>query len=407
VSRSIVVSNDAQIGRWLQLQLESAHSDYHFQLETADSLDQLIAGPGLGATDSLFAVLSFLGAMREPSLQWLERMLSIPFLPPIAVVADDGDELLAVRCLHQGVADYLPRLSITPIQLQASLARVSANHRRPAPSISASPSGPSQSLMQRDLIPRYRLLDKLGESARATVYLAHSTALDRHVALKVGTMADSGETQFTREYEAIGGMRHPNVVDVYDYGMHDGREFIAMEYFACGDLKARMQNPVTADEAVEYLQYISAALAVVHQQGMVHRDLKPPNIMLRDDGQIVLIDFGLAKSIENATRSTAAGVLRGSPYYMSPEQAQGDVLDGRSDIYSLGIIFYEMLTGTKPYHGATAMDVLQHHVYSPLPQLPQELARYQPLLDSMLAKAREDRFATAQDILTDIDQLAA
>jgi serine/threonine protein kinase len=129
--------------------------------------------------------------------------------------------------------------------------------------------------------------------------------------------------------------------------------------------------------------------------------------MLREDGQIVLIDFGLAKSIENATRSTAAGVLRGSPYYMSPEQAQGHELDGRSDMYSLGIIFFEMLTGGKPYLGATAIEVLQQHVSAAVPELPAELQQHQPLLDGMMAKARDDRFATMDDLLASLAQAAA
>jgi serine/threonine-protein kinase PpkA len=129
--------------------------------------------------------------------------------------------------------------------------------------------------------------------------------------------------------------------------------------------------------------------------------------MLRDDGQIVLIDFGISKLLEHGTRSTAAGVLRGSPYYMSPEQAQGLELDARSDLYSLGVLFYEMLTGSKPYLGATAIEVLQQHVSSPVPELPPELAQYQALLEGLLAKQRDDRFASADALLASLSQAAA
>jgi len=189
--------------------------------------------------------------------------------------------------------------------------------------------------------------------------------------------------------------------------MHEGREFIAMEYFPCGDLKARLQNPLSEHEAMDFLRRIAAALAAVHAQGILHRDLKPPNIMLREDGQVVLIDFGISKNIDHGTRSTAAGVLRGSPYYMSPEQAQGLELDARSDLYSLGVIFYEMLTGSKPYLGTTAMEVLQLHVSGAVPELPPELAQHQQLLEGMMAKSREERFASANDLLASLDQAAA
>jgi serine/threonine protein kinase len=137
----------------------------------------------------------------------------------------------------------------------------------------------------------------------------------------------------------------------------------------------------------------------VHNAGLLHRDLKPPNVMLRENDGVALIDFGLARSLDGSTtNSTRTGVLRGSPYYMSPEQAQGETLDVRSDFYSLGVIFFEMLTGKRPFTGSSAMEVLQQHVNTPTPPLPVSLMRYEPLLGKLLAKSREDRFASAEEI---------
>jgi ActR/RegA family two-component response regulator/predicted Ser/Thr protein kinase len=413
--RILAVADDAQVGRWLQHRAGTLRDACDVELDTLESFDLRLATTGTRDFHVLLAVLRFDAATAAQSLAWLERTLGIPDMPAVAVIAEDGDELTAVQCMRHGAVDYLPRRLINAERLNAAL-----EHRRnPArrPSTASRTTGtqhprrpaslPVNLKVPRDLIPRYMLLDTLGESARATVYLAMSSALNRHVALKVSHVTDGEEPQFSREYQTVGGIRHPAVVDIYDYGLHDGREFIAMEYFACGDLKARLQNPLSEHEALDYLRRIATALSFVHGQGILHRDLKPPNIMLREDGQIVLIDFGLAKNLDHGTRSTEAGVLRGSPYYMSPEQAQGLELDARSDLYSLGIIFCEMLTGTKPYLGATAVEVLQQHVSGPMPELPPELARHQALLEGMLAKSRDDRFPTADDLLACLDQAAA
>jgi serine/threonine protein kinase len=256
------------------------------------------------------------------------------------------------------------------------------------------------------LIPRYGLLDVLGESARAAVYLAHSDALDAQVALKVSRKTDSEHAQFQREFETIGSICHPGIVEIYDYGMHEGREFMAMEYFPGGDLKSRMHDaPLPEDVALEHLRGIVIALSAAHQHGVLHRDLKPGNVMLRGE-QIVLIDFGIAKRLDDYTHSTAAGILRGSPYYMSPEQARGWELDARSDLYSLGVIFHEMLTGSKPYDGSSAMDVLQQHVNAPVPQLPAALQHHQLLLETMMAKSRSERIHCADALLVQLEQAA-
>jgi ActR/RegA family two-component response regulator len=409
----LLVSDDRLVGRWLQLRVEALRSDCGIDLDTCETFERRLATTGAGEFNLLFVALDFSAAAVDTSLAWLEKVQSMPDTPPVIVVAEDGDELTAVGAMRHGVADYLPRRLLTTNLLAAAIEHALATRRARAVPPHAAPHAPIAAPMQsslkvpRDLIPRYMLLDTLGESARATVYLALSAALDRHVALKVSRVTDGDEPQFSREFQTVGGLRHPGVVDIYDYGMHDGREFIAMEYFPCGDLKARLQNPLSEREAVDYLERIAAALSAVHQQGILHRDLKPPNIMLRDDGQIVLIDFGISKLLEHGTRSTAAGVLRGSPYYMSPEQAQGLELDARSDLYSLGVLFYEMLTGSKPYLGATAIEVLQQHVSSPVPELPPELAQYQALLEGLLAKQRDDRFASADALLASLSQAAA
>ncbi len=409
--RLLVVADDGQVGRWLQHRIEALEGGPQAGLEDRSAFERRLATTSGAGLDALAAVLDFSPDCCAASLDWIERVLDIPDMPPLLVVAQNGDELSAVATLRRGAADYLPRRAITAKLLEEALdraCRTPHRHEHGRRARSAPPAAlPAPLKVPRDLIPRYTLLDTLGESVRATVYLAHSAALNRNVALKVSHESEDGVAQFAREFETVGVLRHPGVVDIYDYGMHDGREFIAMEYFPCGDLKARLQNPVTEREALDYLGRIAEALAAVHAEGILHRDLKPPNIMLREDGQVVLIDFGLARNLEHGTRSTRAGVLRGSPYYMSPEQAQGLELDARSDLYSLGVIFYEMLTGEKPYQGSSAIEVLQQHVNAAVPQLPEHFSHHQTLLEGLLAKDRDDRFPSAEELLASLRQLAA
>jgi CheY-like chemotaxis protein len=259
-----------------------------------------------------------------------------------------------------------------------------------------------------EFIPGYIIKMKIGESEKAVVYLATSISLGSNVALKVSkTLRDdtAGRQFLEREYTAIIAIRDPLVVQIYDYGVHAGFEYLAMEYLLRGDLKARMQAGLKETEALRYVEQIASALRVVHNSGLLHRDLKPPNVMLRENDDVALIDFGLARALDGSTPSTRTGVLRGSPYYMSPEQALGELLDVRSDFYSLGIMFYEMLTGRKPYTGATAMEVLQQHVNSPLPPLPHSLARYEYFLNKLVAKNRNERFARAEEIIAAVGEL--
>ena len=266
-------------------------------------------------------------------------------------------------------------------------------------------SGPA---VTAEFIPGYIIKMKIGESEKAVVYLATSISLGSNVALKVSKTLrdDTSSRQFLeREYTAIIAIRDPLVVQIYDYGVHAGFEYLAMEYLLRGDLKARMQAGLKEAEALRYVEQIAAALRVVHHAGLLHRDLKPPNVMLRENDDVALIDFGLARALDGSTPSTRTGVLRGSPYYMSPEQAQGELLDVRSDFYSLGIMFYEMLTGRKPFTGATAMEVLQQHVNSPLPPLPHSLSRYDTFLHKLVAKNRNERYGSADEIIAALQEL--
>jgi serine/threonine protein kinase len=302
--------------------------------------------------------------------------------------------------MQLGAADYLPRGLLNAQRLGEALRRAIGLPRRLAAPRARSGKAPRRGIDPSHLeLPQYSLLHKLGESSRAAVYLAYSATLGRNVALKISKpmLEGSGECEeFAREYAAISAVQHPAVVGIYDYGFHDGREFIAMEYFPCGDLKMRLQQPITIVDSLEYAQRICAALQIVHAAGLLHRDLKPPNVMLRGDGSVVLIDFGLAKPLDSTHFNTTVGVLRGSPYYMSPEQAMGQPLDARSDLYSTGVMLFEMLTGNKPYLGGTAIEVMQQHVRGSRPALPLPCAALEPLLDRLMSREREQRFADAR-----------
>jgi serine/threonine protein kinase len=214
---------------------------------------------------------------------------------------------------------------------------------------------------------------------------------------------DSGSEKhfdrFLQEYELIAQVNHPNVVRIFDLGVADDHAYIAMEYCSRGSLKRRINEGMTSEQASGWMRVIAGALSALHAVGIYHRDLKPTNVMFREDESLVLIDFGLAKHAGFKAGITGTGAIFGTPYYMSPEQGEGGPVDQRSDIYSLGIVFYEMLTGQKPYDGPAAMSVIIQHREAPIPRLPESLARFQPAIERMLAKSPVDRFQSAEEVL--------
>jgi serine/threonine-protein kinase PpkA len=260
-------------------------------------------------------------------------------------------------------------------------------------------------------IPGYRIERILGKGAMSTVYLAVQESLDRRVALKVLTPRLAADPtfnkRFVKEGRIIAKLAHPHIVTIHDTGSHQDHSYIAMEYLEAGTLRERIKAGLKPEQAADYLCQIAQALGYAHRQNCVHRDIKPANILFRDRETAILSDFGIAKNLEDKTQLTAAGWRVGTPNYMSPEQALGKPVDARSDLYSLGILFHEMLTGTRPYQGADAFETALLHVKAPLPRLPEPLRRFQPALDRLLAKDLRARFASAEELVQAVQQVAA
>jgi predicted Ser/Thr protein kinase len=337
--------------------------------------------------------------------EWLENLMHRPHFPPVIYLAR-GDELdLMEEVMRRGALECLVRERIDHRRLALAL-RAGVQQRRQELALLSTAGNASQvSRFGEVTILGHRFVRELAVGGTSMVYLAESERAGDMVVLKVlRDSAQSGDehiqfTRFLQEYELISKIRHPNVVRIYDLGIADDHAYIAMEYFPRGDLRARIAKPLPPPVALAYLAQMASALEVVHAVGVLHRDLKPGNIMLRADNSVAIIDFGLAKQSELKTNITGTGEIFGTPYYMSPEQGHGQDLDERSDLYSLGIIFYEMLTHKKPYLAPTPMGVIYLHGNAPLPRLEGELARYQPLLDRLLAKEPAGRFANAAELI--------
>ncbi len=245
-------------------------------------------------------------------------------------------------------------------------------------------------------IPGYKILSELGRGGIATVYLAVQESLDRQVALKVMSpllaMEPDYAERFIREGRTVAQLSHSNIITVYDIGLQKHQLFIAMEYISGGNMRTMMPEHINDPEwALSIAGQIALALGYAHTVGIVHRDVKPENILFRENGSAILTDFGIAKTISSNTNLTRAGTIIGTPKYMSPEQTDGLGNDPRTDVYSLGIILYEMLTGEVPYDSENSMAVLYAHVHAPIPELPEELSDLQPLINNLLAKKPEDR----------------
>jgi serine/threonine-protein kinase PpkA len=256
------------------------------------------------------------------------------------------------------------------------------------------------------LVPGYSVLHIIGQGGQAKVYLAQRDSDGLCVALKV---LDRGMRQdrvflerLMRENKLIMAVENEHVARIYDQGFTGDNPFIAMEFLPSGTLAVRIREGIASRDSLRIASQIAKALDAIHSKGIVHRDLKPANILFRADGRPVIVDFGLAKDMSATSTLTIAGQLIATPRYMSPEQCLGLPVDGRSDLYSLGAIFYEMLTGQKIFESASPQAVVNMHVNAPVPRLPERLAGYQPVLDRLLAKQPEDRYQSALELFAAI-----
>ncbi len=241
----------------------------------------------------------------------------------------------------------------------------------------------------------------------ASVYLATQESLGRHVVIKqLKKFNDVYQSaRFHHEGRIIASLNHRNIITIYDIGVIGERYYISMEYLEGGDLEEKMRSGMSAPAALNLLSVIGNCLDFLHEKDIIHRDIKPANILFHKDGTPILTDFGVAKQQEVDINLTGDGSAMGSPYYISPEQAECKELDGRADIYSLGIILYEILTGSKPYTGDSYIETIVAHLSNPVPALPAELECYQELIERMIAKDRNDRFSCAAEMVEYIDDM--
>ncbi|MCO8309909.1 protein kinase [Pseudomonas mandelii] len=259
------------------------------------------------------------------------------------------------------------------------------------------------------LIPGYDIDGEIGEGAMANVYLATQRSLERKVALKVMAAALAADPsfceRFLREGKTLARLSHPHTVTIHDIGHVGELYYMAMEFLPNGTLKERIAAGLTPEQGLIYIRQIASALGYAHGLGLVHRDVKPANILFRADGTAVLSDFGIAKSMDDRTQFTQAGFAVGTPSYMSPEQARGQDIDGRADLYALGVVLYEILVGKLPYTGNDALSTALAHLTEPLPELPVHHGRYQEVLRKLLAKDTAERFPNAAALLQALDNL--
>jgi DNA-binding response OmpR family regulator len=408
--RCLLIEDDADYRRLLRQHVVTVHHD-------AGIVDHVPSREGALAPEFTAAGFDLVILDAKPAgedgFAWLADFRARPGFPPVILVLPEHDEARDAAAVAAGAFGTIAKRKVDARRLRGLLRDALAQRRQEQQAQRLNPSANAAYRFGSIVIKGERCIRALATSAMSTVYLAESEREGRLVCLKVlrqvpdNTEKSTSFDRFLQEYEIIANLRHPNVVQIYDLGVADDHAYIAMEYFPAGDLRAKIKKGVSAEEAVDVLRQMAMALAAIHGVGVLHRDLKPGNVMMRRDGTIALIDFGLAKQLELDAEITATGEIFGTPYYMSPEQGHGREVDARSDVYSLGVIFWEMLTGKKPFLAPTPMAVIYKHSHAPIPELPGELqTTFGGIVARLLAKDPNDRYGSAYEIVEALDALA-
>lgn len=349
----------------------------------------------------------------EDGLEWLKSFRKKPGFPPTIILTAEGDEYVAVRAVKLGAAEYINKKDISPGRLKQLIEEAvefteekeiqQQEILNDATQIIRDIHKDKHRLPQGDFDVGYKFVRLIGQGGMSNVYLAERTNDRMSVVLKIIDLSKVDDQKlverFVQEAELIAHLSSPFVVKIYEYGMTNNYGFIAMEFFSRGDLKQRMELKPSPGIVFNYMTHISYGLEAIHNIGVVHRDLKPANIMFRGDDSLALADFGISKKIEGQSSMTTVGQVLGTPHYMSPEQGEGHAVDHRSDIYSAGIMLYELLTGEKPFTAMTPAALIYQHVHADIPELPAPLSQYQFIIDKTLAKRPGDRYQSARELI--------
>jgi DNA-binding NarL/FixJ family response regulator len=385
----------------------------------ADSLSisglENLSGEQLRSYRAVLLIIEFMKQGGSDPLAAVSMLQTRAPLVPVLVFARHGDERSAARAMRAGAVDYWPIHSVDVTELAASLQTILGTSGAPDADAQGPSKPPASATGDSTAYPDvagYRLLKKIAHSSSATVYLARNSDLAQMVALKVQTIRDlpgvslESRQRFARECEILSSLNHRSIADVIDFGITPDYLYLALEYFPCGSMRERLKNPVSESDALNYARQIGGALQVVHTAGIIHRDLKPSNIMLTTDNRVVLIDFGSARAQLVSNDLSRSDLMTGTPYYVCPEQINGKDPDQRGDLYSLGVIFYEMLAGRLPFIGNTLSEIFDGHRDGVVPPLPAARARFEPLIRQLLAKNPDERFPTAQRFLEALEMIA-
>lgn len=352
----------------------------------------------------------------EDGISWIESYKNSAGFPPSILMTSTGDEYVAVKAIKAGALDYINKSDIDQQRI-ASVVEGAFAARREQQAAEETTFGEKlrsdESIFRSVKLPNdrtpdgerigYRFVRLIGQGASSRVYLAERLSDKSTLVLKIMDVASIKEPQalqrFVQEAELVSEVASPYVVRFLEHGFTKEYGYIAMEFFTRGDLKQRIEHGVSLGDALNYIRHIAYGLSAIHQQGIIHRDLKPGNIMFRSDDSLALADFGISRRLNETSELTRLGSVLGTPNYISPEQALGKTVDHRSDLYSAGVVFFEMLTGRKPFKAETAPALVYQHVHAEIPQLPGKLQRYQPLIEMLLAKNAGERFSSADEFV--------
>lgn len=349
----------------------------------------------------------------EDGLKWLEEFGSRPGFPRTIMLTGEGDVYVAVQAMKLGAIDFINKKDMAEMRLAEIVVKAAqyTTHKQAlqdkyiddATQIIRNIHNKDE-LLVADLDIGYKFIRMIGEGGMSMVYLAEREVDKQSLVIKIldlGKVHDEILIQrFRQEAELIANLNSPFIINIYEHGFTNEYGFIAMEFCTRGDLQHRMELEITPEIAINYMTHIAYGLNDIHEIGVVHRDLKPANIMFRSDDRLVIADFGISKILDDSnTALTQAGEIFGTPHYMSPEQGEGDFVDIKSDIYSAGIILFELLAGNKPYIARSAASIIYKHINATIPRLPDNVSQYQEIIDKSMAKKPEDRYQNAAEFI--------